>query len=163
MSMPQGVLGNKYVVGIVGMLFIIVIVYNTQFFMSRQKTSRTEKAQPAQKRSEPARQPDKALPVPAAQPLTKEDKGKWKRDPFSLRAGPDRKAAEIVYDIKLMGIIKRDGNSRALIDGKVYGVNDRIGTAIIKEIKQHSIVLLADGKKQEISFDDYKVIKEKKK
>lgn len=169
-------LGNRYVMGIVGILLIMVIAYNVQFFRSRQKTDRTENAlqpftpqgvqkhsgSPPQERTS-VRQSDRSLPAAAAQPLAKEDKVIWKRDPFSLRAGEDRKPAVITYDIKLMGIIKRDGDSHALINGKVYRVNDRIDKAVIREIKQHSIVILADGKKQEISFDDYKVIKEKMK
>lgn len=168
--MPQRVIGNKYVAGIVGILLILVIAYNVQFFMSKGKTSspagnaqQTFTPQGAQERSGSVKQPERPLPVPAGQPSAKEDKGIWKRDPFSLQAGTDGKASEVANDIKLMGIIKRDGKSHALINGKVYGVNDRIGSAIIKEIRQHSIVVLAEGKKQEIGFDDYKVVKEKKK
>ncbi len=163
-------LGNKYVAGIVGILLVLVIGYNAQFFMSR-KTSpstpinaeQTFTPQRAQKSSTPSRQTERPLPIPSVDLSAKEDKGVWKRDPFSLQASTDRKTTEMADDIKLIGIIKRDGKSHALINGKAYGVNDRIGTAVIKEIKQHSIVILAEGKKQEISFDDYKVIKEKKK
>ncbi len=153
-------LGNKYVVGIVGILLILVMAYNAQFFLSRIKSSKTENPQQTQKNSGTIRQPETSLPLPATQPLDREDKKKWKRDPFSLQADPK---PAIVFDIKLMGIIKRDGKSLALIDGKVYGINDRVGPGVIKEINKHSIVVLAEGKKQEIAFDDYKVIKEKKK
>ncbi|MBI5848001.1 MAG: hypothetical protein HZB31_08650 [Nitrospirae bacterium] len=168
MSMPQGVLGNKYVAGAVGIALALVIVYNVQFFMTKNRP--TAPAGPihrlAPSKQEPAAQSPKTLSADLAQPTDKSaDKAEWKRDPFSLRqaAGTGSKTTEETYDIKLMGIIKRDGISHALIDGKVYRVNDRIGKAVIKEITQHSIVLLAEGKKQEISFDDYKVIKEKKK
>jgi len=165
-------LGNKYVAGIVGILLVLVIAYNAQFFIFKKRPTTPsingEQAftpQRVQKRSGTVRQPEKPQPVAAAQPSIKDAKGIWKRDPFSLplQAGTDSKTAEVASDIKITGIIKRDGNSHALINGKVYGVNDRIGTAVIKEIKQHSIVILSEGKKQEISFDDYKVLKEKKK
>jgi hypothetical protein len=169
-QVPHGVLGNKYVAGIVGILLILVIVYNAQFFMSKnKKSSPTVNAQQAftpqrvQKPSGSDRKAEKPQSVPAAEPSIKENKGIWKRDPFSLQAGTDSKTSEMADDIKLMGIIKRDGKSHALINGKVYGVNDRIGRTVIKEIKQHSIVIMSEGKKQEIVFDDYKVLKEKKK
>jgi len=162
-------LGNKYVAGIVGILLVLVIGYNAQFFMSKNKATspavtvqQTFTPQRVQQRWGSVRQPE-PRPMPVALPSDKDDKGAWKRDPFSLQASTDRKTTETADDIKLMGIIKRDGKSHALINGKAYGVNDRIGTAVIKEIKQHSIVILAEGKKQEISFDDYKVLKEKKK
>ena len=62
-----------------------------------------------------------------------------------------------------MGIIKRDGRSRVLINGKVYSVDDKIGDVVLKDIKKHGIVLLSDGKNQEISFEDYVILKEKTK
>lgn len=167
-------LGNKYVIGIVGILLIMVIAYNAQFFMSRQnKDQKGDASQPltsqrvknhavsAQHERPGDPQADTSLPVAAAQPFAKGDRTAWKRDPFSLRAGTDQKPAEVTYDIKLMGIIKRDGDSHALINGKVYRVNDRVDKAVIREIRQHSIVIVAGGKQQEITFDDYKVIKEK--
>lgn len=165
MFMPQRLLGNIYVAGIVGIMLVLVIVYNAHFFISKNKTS--SPAMNAQQKQKHAgafsSQPGKPRPLPAAQSSDKEGKGIWKRDPFSLQADTNGKAIEMADDIRLMGIIKREGKSHALINGKVYGVNDRIGTAVIREIKQHSIVVLAEGKKLEISFDDYKVLKEKKK
>jgi len=170
MSKPQGVLGNKYVAGAVGIILALVIAYNVQFFINKNKTASpanvTQQVQrsgsPPQERTS-VRQPEKPQPAPALQSSAKEDKGPWKRDPFSLQAGTDGRTAGMTDDIRITGIIKKDGKGHVLINGKVYGVNDRIGKAVIREIRQHSIVLLAEGKKQEISFDDYKVIKEKKK
>ncbi len=169
MFMPQRVLGNKYVAGVVAIILALVIAYNVQFFMT--KNGPTSPPEPVHRqalsRQEPAARSTGARSADLAQPADKSvDKTPWKRDPFSLQAGTGSKTgktAEMATDLRLMGIIKRDGNSHALIDGKVYGINDRIGTAVIKEIKQHSIVILAEGKKQEIAFDDYKVLKEKKK
>lgn len=159
-------LGNKYVAGAVGIILALVIAYNVQFFMSKNRPPAP--VEPAHRQiqsgQKPAAQPAKPLAANVARPIDMSaDKTPWKRDPFSLPAGKDGKIAEMADDIKLMGIIKRDGKSHALINGKVYGVNDRIGTIVIREIKQHSIVVLAEGKKQEIVFDDYKVVKEKKK
>jgi len=169
-QVPQRVLGNKYVAGAIGIILALVIAYNVQFFMTKDRPAAP--AEPAhrqiQSKQEPAAQSAKTLSADVARPLDKSaDKTPWKRDPFSLRpavsSSKSGKTTEIADDIRLKGIIKRDGKSHALINGKVYGVNDRIGTAVIKEIKQHSIVVLAEGKKQEISFEDYKVIEEKKK
>lgn len=163
MFTSQGLLGNKYIAGVVGILLALVIAYNVQFFMTRSKL--TVPARPANRqmpaRQEPAARSAQTYSADVARPADKGvDKTPWKRDPFSLRqAATDIKPD----DIRLMGIIKRTDNSLALINGKVYRVNDRIGTAVIREIKQHSIVVLARNKKQEITFDDYKVIEEKKK
>ncbi|MDP2157922.1 MAG: hypothetical protein Q8K68_09470 [Nitrospirota bacterium] len=159
-------LGNKYIAGAVGIILALVLAYNIQFFMTKNRPSAP--VEPAHRQirpgQEPAAQSAKALAANVARPIDRSaDKIPWKRDPFSLLAGKDGTIAEMADDIRLMGIIKRDGKSHALINGKVYGVNDRIGTIVIKEIKQHSIVVLAEGKKQEIVFDDYKVVKEKKK
>lgn len=158
-------LGNKYVVGVVGLLLLMVIIYNAQYFMSKKKTlSASGNIQPAQKSSGTHKQPEKPGPVPVAQVSVKADKGSWKRDPFSLPpAVTVSKTEEIPEKIRLTGIINRDGNSMALINGNIYGVNDRIGRSVITEIKRHSIVILSDGKNQEVAFDDYKVVKEKKK
>jgi Tfp pilus assembly protein PilP len=73
---------------------------------------------------------------------------------------PEKDFAE---DIQLIGIIKRDGRSYALINGKVYSEDNRIGDIVIKEIKQHSVVLASGEKTEEISFKDYVVLKEKPK
>ncbi len=165
-------LGNKYVAGVVGIILVIVIAYNVQFFMTKNnKTPLSPEDMQQQKVSEAARQHVKPQQLPAARPSEGQEKGSWKRDPFSVKAIKETRTAEAADDIRLMGIVKRDGRSHALINGKVYAVNDRIGNAVIREIKQHSIVLLtgADGRPGreagllELSIDDYNVIKEKKK
>lgn len=148
-------LGNKYLAAGIGILFILVIAYNVKFFSSKSRSLQTPVAQNAEPKKH-------LLPghikVPERIP-EKEDKGRWKRDPFGLQMLSEEEHSESVH---LMGIIKRDGKSHALINGKVYLVNDRVGDAIIKEIKKHSIVLLSGGKSREISLD-YTVLKEKTK
>lgn len=163
MLMPQGVFGNKYVAITVAIILALVIAYNVQFFMTKDR--RAAPAEPAGRlirpQQEPAAQSAKTRSADSARPIDKSaDKTPWKRDPFSLRPAVTGDKSD---DVKLMGIIKRTDNSLALINGKVYRINDRIGTAVIREIKQHSIVVQVKNKKQEISFDDYKVIEEKKK
>lgn len=161
--MPQGVLGNKYVAVTVAIILALVIAYNVQFFMTKDRPAATAETANRLIRSkqEPAGQSSKTRSTDVSRPAdNRADKTPWKRDPFSLRPAATGDKSD---DVKLMGIIKRADNSLALINGKVYRVNDRIGMAVIKEIRQHSIVVQVKNKKQEISFDDYKVIEEKKK
>ncbi|MBI5075678.1 MAG: hypothetical protein HZB62_11020 [Nitrospirae bacterium] len=165
MLMPQGVFGNKYVAITVAIILALVIAYNVQFFMTKDRP-----AVPAEtanrlirSKQEPAAQSAKTRSADLSRPVDNgADKTPWKRDPFSLRPPVTGDKSDDV-NVRLMGIIKRTDNSLALINGKVYRINDRIGTAVIREIKQHSIVVQVKNKKQEISFDDYKVIEEKKK
>ena len=160
-------LGNKYLAAGIGIILVLVIAYNIKFFSSKSKipeTSKVEKSE-AVKSSELIKHIEPVNKNPE-RILEKEDKNKWKRDPFGLQAlskKPASKKPEIGEDFHLMGIIKRDGRSRVLINGKVYSVNDKVEDVVIKDIKKHGIVLFSDGKNQEISFEDYIVLKEKAK
>jgi hypothetical protein len=160
-------LGNKYLVAGIGIILVLVAAYNIKFFSSKSKApeiTTVEKSE-AVKSSEPIKHIEPGINKNPERILEKEDKNKWKRDPFGLQAikKPASKEPEIGEDFHLMGIIKRDGRSRVLINGKVYSVDDKIGDVVIKDIKKHGIVLFSDGKNQEISFEDYKVLKEKTK
>jgi hypothetical protein len=158
-------LGNKYVAIAVGILLVIVMAYNAnKFFFSKENQPETPVAQIAAN-SKPLEHDPGTMPERIPE---KEDKGQWKRDPFNLEreiqhVAEDQEPEKPPLDIRLMGIIKRDGRSHALINGKVYRVHDEFDDAIIKEIKKHSIVLLSEGETREISFDDYVVLKEKAK
>ena len=160
-------LGNRYVAIAVGIILTLVIAYNVQFFLGRNKPPVPQEPvyRQAATKQRPAAQQALAKTEESVKPSSHlDDKTDWKRDPFSLRKKePPKKQEEPALEINLTAIIKREGNSLALIDGKVYGVNDRIGTAVITDIHRHSIVVSAGGKKQEITFNDYKVIKENKK
>ena len=159
-------LANKYVAALIGVLLILVVTYDVQLFLSRGKRREvavTKKTYPA------AHSDDRTYhsPEPA---LEKEDVNPWKRDPFGLKATEktaEERAAEKLAayraEIRVTGIIKREGRSYALINGKVYTVNDRLRDAVIAEIKKHSIVLASEGIRYEISYNDYVVLKEKKK
>ena len=161
-------LGNKYLVAGIGILLVLVVAYNFKFFSSKSKipeTSKVEKSE-AVKSSEPTKHIESVTNKNPERILEKEDKNKWKRDPFGLQAlskKPASKKPEIGEDFHLMGIIKRDGRSRVLINGKVYSVDDKIGDVVIKDINKHGIVLFSDGESKEISFEDYIVLKEKAK
>jgi hypothetical protein len=159
-------LGNKYVAAVVGVILILVLAYNIKFFTvkSRQHETATEKE------TETVQQPEPVITKPPEHIVEGEDKSTWKRDPFSLQSLPPpkttskiQKKPDIIEGIHLMGIIKRDGNSLALINGKVYGVNDRIGDVVIKAITKEGIVISSDGRRRKISFEDYKTLKEKAK
>lgn len=152
-------LRNKYVAVLVGIVFIIVLANNIRFFTG--KKSSAPPVQPAVKSSG----------VPVVQTTKKDvsrrfeqqDKSQWKRDPFNLAVHTAGKPvqddpAEGLY---LMGILKRDGRSHVLINGKVYGENDRIDGVVIREIRKHSIVIVRGSQKEELFFADYKVLKEK--
>lgn len=160
-------LGNKYIAAVIGVLLLMVIAYNFKFFMSKKVQTQTGPVRISEplKHAEPVAGGHKSGRKPE-RVLEKEDKGGWKRDPFDLK-DDNKMAKEITRDdisgIHLMGIIKRDGRSYALINGKVYSVNDRIGDSVVREIKKHSVVLSVNGKEHEISFEDYTVVKEKTK
>lgn len=157
-------LGNKYVAIAVGILLLIVVAYNARKFFPGDKQPGSTVAHVAATARPPEHEPG-AMPERI---VDGEDKGQWKRDPFALKRDMQVKTVEKEpekppLDIRLMGIIKRDGRSHALINGKVYRIHDEFDDAIIKEIKQHSIVLLSEGEIQEVSFEDYIVVKEKAK
>jgi hypothetical protein len=160
------VLANKYVAALIGVLLILVVTYDVRFLLSRGKHREVAVA----KKSYPSGHPHDRTYQSPEPGLEKEDMNPWKRDPFGLKATEktaEERAAEklAVYraEIRVMGIIKRDGRSYALINGKVYTVNDRLRDAVIEEIKKHSIVLASEGIRYEISYNDYVVLKEKKK
>jgi Tfp pilus assembly protein PilP len=155
---------NKYLAFVVGILIILIVAYNVKFFSSKKVISQI----PAVKKTDLEKRsfPD-TLKV-TKRTFVQKDAHQWKRDPFGLvpisektvKKEPEKDFAE---DIQLIGIIKRDGRSYALINGKVYTVDDRIGDIVVKEIKRHSIVLSSGEKIKEISFKDYVVLKEKPK
>lgn len=153
---------NKYVLAVIGILLVLVTAYNIKFFSSKSGSPETTKVA----RSETVKPSEPVTNKKPERILEKEDKNKWKRDPFGLQALPKKTAStkpEIGEDINLMGIIKRDGRNHVLINGKVYSVDDKIGDVVIKDINKHGVVIFSDGESKEISFEDYKVLKEKAK
>jgi hypothetical protein len=155
-------LGNKYLAAVIGVLLILVLAYNFDFFSA--KSIRPETV--TLKGTEHGQSPEPVIKRNPERIAEKEDRNAWKRDPFNLQALAKKAAPKkpgIGEGIHLMGILKRDGRSYALINGKVYGVDDKIGDSVIKDIKNHGIVLFSDGITREISFEDYVVLKEKAK
>lgn len=153
-------LGNKYLAIITGILLSLVLIYNIKFFSSKAKPGQV----PSGRKIVTAPPSVHEVAKVSGRVLEKEDRNKWKRDPFSLKAEiKKQETKDVRQDIHLMGIIRREGRGLALINGGVYRVNDRIGNAVLKEIKKHSIVIAANGKDEEITFDDYTVLKEKTK
>lgn len=149
-------LGNRYVAGLVGILFLLIIAYNIHFFTSRTGHEKTAAASVGQERT--LEQPvHRVMEIPE-RVIVQSDADRWKRDPFSLIK--NIKTPKGTEAIVITGILKRDGMSRALINGAVYTVHDRIGTSVITDIKKHSIVVMKDGRSREISVDDYIVWEE---
>jgi len=157
-------LGNKYVAIAVGIILMLVIAYNARFFFS----GNNQPASPGVKFVANSETSKHESAIMLKRMLDNEDKGQWRRDPFNLardmqQVAEEKEPEKPPLDIRLMGIIKRDGRSHALINGKVFRVHDKFDDAIIKEIKKHSIVLFSEGEIQEVSFEDYIVVKEKAK
>ena len=159
-------LGNKYVALAVGILLVIVVSYNIKYFVSKNRQPESPTGYKTAQLSAPTETSEHKPGKLPKRILEKKDKGHWERDPFNLKTVVEikkeqKKPEKPVRDIRLMGIIKRDGRSHALINGTVYRVYDEFEDAIIIEIKKHSIVLLSNGETKEISFNDYVVLKEK--
>jgi hypothetical protein len=164
-------LGNKYLAAVIGILFILVAAYNVKFFSSKNRpsqpvaTGKTEAVQP----SEALKQSGSDMHGKPERIVEKEDKSRWKRDPFELQAAVKKTAKKeeekpaFGEDIRLIGIVKRNGTSHALINGKVYSVNDKIGDAVITEINNNGIVVSSGEESKRISFEDYIILKEKSK
>jgi type II secretory pathway component PulC len=157
-------LANKYLAAVIGILLILVIAYNIKFFSSKKVAPQT----PVVKKTELEKRSSPDTVKVTNRTFVQKDRHQWKRDPFGLvpisqkivktaKKEPEKDFAE---DIQLIGIIKRDGRSYALINGKVYSKDDRIGDIVIKEIRKHSVVLASGEKTEEISFKDYIVLKE---
>jgi type II secretory pathway component PulC len=157
-------LANKYLTAVVGILLILVVAYNVKFFSSKKVAHQT----PVVKKTELEKRSLPDTVKVTNRTFVQKDKHQWKRDPFGLlpiskKTAKTETKKEFAEDIQLIGIIKRDGRSYALINGKVYSEDDRIGDIVIKEIKKHSIILSSGEKTKEISFKDYVVLKEKTK
>jgi hypothetical protein len=159
-------LGNKYLAAAVGVILIFVLAYNIKFFAA--KSGQNEIT--AGKSAETFKQPGPIVQKTPEMVSEQEDKNRWNRDPFSLHAFLPGKTAskmakkpDMSEGVHLMGIIKRDGKSLALINGKIYSADDRIGDVVIKDITKKGIVISSGDQSREISFEDYKVLKEKSK
>lgn len=162
-------LGNKYLAAVIGILLILVAAYNIKFFYSKNKNSETVQTgkTEAVKAPEVVKPAEPDVPKKPDRIVEKEDKTRWKRDPFDLQAAavkkPEQTKPAFSEDIRLIGIVKRNGKSHALINGGVYRVNDKIGDAVITEINKNGIVLSSGEKSKRISFEDYIILKEKSK
>ncbi|MFZ3138762.1 MAG: hypothetical protein WA126_15380 [Thermodesulfovibrionales bacterium] len=159
-------LGNKYVAAAVGVILILVLAYNIKFFTAKSRQNEVT----AGKGAETLQRPEPVMPKAPVIISEQEDKSTWKRDPFSLQVLLQKKTAskipqkpDISEGIHLTGIIKRNGKSLALINGKVYREDDRIGDVVIKAITKKGIVISSGDQSKEISFEDYKLLKEKSK
>jgi Tfp pilus assembly protein PilP len=156
-------LRNKYVSAAVAVLFILVAAYNLKFFYFRSRTSPKPSVPAAVQIKHPPSIPEKQhgrLTEQQERLPEQQDTGTWKRDPFGPQAESGKSESG---NLHLMGIIKRDGKSHALINGMVYAVNERVGDSIIREIKRYSVVLSTKDEINEIYLDDYAVPKEKTK
>lgn len=141
-------LRNKLVIGIVGVLFSVVVIYNLNFFLKKKAPAdfhgKTMNEQPSVERDRPLM----IQPVPVLR-----DKENWKRDPFLYTdqytdrhaggKGVSGKAALLGKQkadvIKLQGITVRNGKRFALVNGWVVGAGERLDNMLITDITDHSI------------------------
>jgi hypothetical protein len=165
-------LGNKYLAAVVGLLLILVAAYNIKFFYSKNRPAETAVTGEigTVKPSEPIKPDGAGVHKKPERIIETEDKAGWKRDPFDLQTATVKKSEQkkekkpaFSEDIRLIGIVKRNGKSHALINGRVYSVNDKIGDAVITEINKNGIVLSSGENSKRISFEDYIILKEKSK
>ena len=140
-------LRNKLVIGIVGVLFSIVVIYNLNFFLKKKAPAgvqeKTVGAAPSVERGR------STGPLTAPSFPVLRDKENWKRDPFLYvdQHGGDKgvagKAASLEQKraavIKLQGIAVRDGKRFALVNGWVVGAGDRLDNLLITDITPYSI------------------------
>lgn len=143
-------LSNKYFIFAIFALLILVAAYNVKFFTSKKAVqTRVQKAA--------SQQPSAALSdkiIVTERNVISKDSSKWMRDPFSVEK------TETKSEITVSGIIKKNGKSRALINGRVYSTNDAIGSSVIKDIKRDSVVISTNGIIKEIFLSNQSAIKE---
>ena len=157
---------NKYLAAAIGILLIFAAAYNIYFFAAKK---RQQEPLPGPQATAIQQQ----VPVvtkPTERVKYQEDKNNWPKDPFKLQPvlPPKKtqklsKAPDISEGIHLGGVIQRNGKSLALINGRVYRINDRIGDVIIQDITKEGVVISSGDQIREISFKDYKLLKEKAK
>ena len=141
-------LGNKYIAAAVGVLLVSVIAYNVKFFASRENPSPQTEVQTDRLIDEKIEIPERTIMI--------RDSATW-RDPFPVDLHVSKKR------FRLAGIIYRDGTSLALINGKAYGVNDKIENAVIRDIRNRSVVMAVGGTLKEVYIEDHNLSEEKTK
>ncbi|MBM3251737.1 MAG: hypothetical protein FJZ11_03035 [Candidatus Omnitrophica bacterium] len=68
-----------------------------------------------------------------------EERLEWVRCPFSGKIYSSN-AGEMI-DLKLIGILWDERDPQAIINNKVVGLGDSVGTSTVVEIKQNSVIL----------------------
>lgn len=138
-------LRNKYLIAGLGVLLLLVALYNISFFRERRGPARhrAETSQPLGKAREAAR------PGPAAAGKAAAYSAEWRRDPFWYPDGPLRapfsasrtRTQADVRGLRLEGTTMKGTKGYALINGKVYGVGDRVAGEQITAISDRSVTL----------------------
>ncbi|MDO8282442.1 MAG: hypothetical protein Q7U10_07450 [Thermodesulfovibrionia bacterium] len=142
-------LSNKYFIFAIFAFLFLVAAYNIKFFSSKNAAQTEVKKAVSQLPSTSLY--DKSV-IPERAVISK-DTSPWK-DPFSIEK------TEGKSEITVIGIIRRNGKSHALINGRVYSVNDAIGSSVIRDIKKESVVLSTNGIIKEIYLSNQSDIKE---
>jgi len=79
-------------------------------------------------------------------------------DPFSQAKPILESKSFIVPQTRKKIILQTILNEKALINGKWYSVGDTLQGAVIKSINRDSIVIIRNGKKVKVSFEQRKAI-----
>ena len=151
-------LRNKLVIGIVGVLLSIVVIYNLNFFLTKKEPAGFQEKSVS---AAPSAGRDRSTgPMMTSSYPVLRDKENWKRDPFlyigqhtgrypekegrgGILATREKTKAAV---IKLQGITVRNGKRFALVNGWVVGAGDRLDNVLITDITPYSIFVKdADG------------------
>ncbi|TAN41994.1 MAG: hypothetical protein EPN25_03845 [Nitrospirae bacterium] len=133
-------LRNRAILAVVGVLFILVVIYDLNFFLRKRSPVRPQgeavtAALPETTGKSGTLRMASGFPVPR-------DREKWRRDPFRYKGGPAMTAGREIHKttgIKLQGITVRDGRRSALVNGWVVETGDVFENVLITDITPYSI------------------------
>jgi len=133
-------LRNKYVLIIVGLLFLAVAAYNYSFF-------RAQKAKMAPRGPEQVQRTISQSPGVSSPSLSPaEYHPVWRRDPFWYTEGVDRTIHRAyrpasTSGIVLEGTMVEGGKGYAIISGEIVGIGDHVQGAVVTDIQEQSITV----------------------
>lgn len=148
-------LRNRYLISLIVFLFILVVIYNINFFLKRRQP-------PHLKLASTVTAPERGTTAEGGKspfPVIK-DKSRWRRDPFIYSETESRQGRKPVGDKKdanvkivLQGIMKTKGKFYALVNGDVVKKGDRIEGMLVEDIFKDGILLRDRDKQKKIRLE----------
>jgi hypothetical protein len=122
-------------------MLALVVLYNISFFQKRRAGVRRS--------SPPALQETTVQRTDPARRAEDDYRPAWRRDPFWYPGGTEKRGAvpapaaepRTSDELRLEGTSMSGGKGYALINGKVYGVGDRVNELEVAEIDETSVTL----------------------